>query len=459
MTYFFETYGCQMNKAESAALEQILIERGWSAAEHAETADLVVINTCSVRATAETRIHGRLGWYSALKRERKGEKPKGYQRVARPVEVPVKPLTLVVAGCMAERLKDGLKRDFPVVDYVVGPFKKQHFCDIVSAVEQNLPLVKIEEESVYAFAPLSYEKGTFQAFVPIMHGCNNFCTYCIVPYVRGREISRSAAEIIREIDMLSANNVREITLLGQNVNSYKYEENGNPVDFPQLLQRICQRLKDTNSSIKWVRFMSSHPKDLSDRLIDVIASEPLICRHIHLPVQNGSTAVLKAMNRRYTREQYLELVAKIRSKIAGVSLSTDILVGFPGETNEDFEQTLSLMREVRYDTAYMYYYNPREGTVACTMPNQIPVEEKKARVDKVIQLQLEITREQLKKRIGQTVDVLVEATSRDSSRELLARTERDERVVFEGDESLIGTFKTVHIEELNGNTFRAKVVE
>ena len=203
--------------------------------------------------------------------------------------------------------------------------------------------------------------------------------------------------------------------------------------------------------------MSSHPKDLSDTLIEVIATEPLICKHIHLPVQNGSTAVLKAMNRRYTREQYLSLVEKIRAKIKDVSLSTDILVGFPGETNEDFEQTLSLMKEVCYDTAYMYYYNPREGTVASTMPNQIPVEEKKARVDKVIKLQLEITREQLKKRIGKTVQVLVEATSRDNKNELLARTERDERVVFEGNENLIGSFQTVKIEELNGNTFRAKL--
>ena len=464
MTYFFETYGCQMNKAESASLEQLLLERGWKAAEYAETADLVIINTCSVRITAETRIHGRLGWYSALKKERSGEQVVAHHRVSRPCEVPLKKLTVVVTGCMAERLKDSLKIQFPVVDYVVGTFKKQHFQDIIDAVEQNRELVNLEEDAVYSFAPLSYEPGAFQAFVPIMHGCNNFCSYCIVPYVRGREISRSAAEIIKEIDMLSAHSVKEITLLGQNVNSYRFEETledgtVNTVDFPELLERIAKHIRETKSSIGWVRFMSSHPKDLSDRLIDVIARERVLCRHIHLPVQNGSNAVLKAMNRKYTREHYLELVQKIRGRIPDVSLSTDILVGFPGETEEDFEQTVSLMQQVCYEAAYMYYYNPREGTVAFSMKNQIPVEEKKRRVAKIIEQQLVITKENLLKRIGEKVLVLVEAESRDNSFEVLGRTERDERVVFAGDKSLIGNFVHVSLDELNGNTFKGSLLK
>lgn len=464
MTYFFETYGCQMNKAESASLEQLLLARGWTASEYAETADLVIINTCSVRVTAETRIHGRLGWYSALKKERQGVQPASNHREPRPCKVPQKKLTLVVTGCMAERLKDSLKRQFPVVDYVVGTFKKQHFQDIIDAVEQDRELVNLEEDSVYSFAPLSYEPGAFQAFVPIMHGCNNFCSYCIVPYVRGREISRSADEILKEIDMLSAKSVKEVTLLGQNVNSYRFEEklaDGSSliVDFPELLERIAVHIRETKSSIGWVRFMSSHPKDLSDRLIDIIAKERVLCRHIHLPVQNGSTAVLKAMNRKYTREHYLELVDKIRSRIPDVSLSTDILVGFPGETEEDFEQTVSLMKQVRYEAAYMYYYNPREGTVAYSMKNQIPVEEKKRRVARIIELQLEITKEQLERRVGEKVLVLVEAESRDDSSELLGRTERDERVVFKGDKALIGNFAHVSLDSLNGNTFRGSLFE
>lgn len=462
MTYFFETYGCQMNKAESSSLEQLLIARGWQKATYAEDADLAVINTCSVRITAETRIHGRLGWYTALKRERCGEEPTGYRRIPRPIPVPVKKLTVVVTGCMAERLKDSLKKQFPVVDYVVGTFKKQHFQDIIDAIEQNRELVTLQEESVYSFAPLSYEPGAFQAFVPIMHGCNNFCSYCIVPYVRGREISRSVQEIINEIDLLSAHNVREITLLGQNVNSYKWEESNEDgtkklVDFPELLQKIATHLKETKSSIGWVRFMSSHPKDLSDELISVIAKERVLCRHIHLPVQNGSSAVLKAMNRKYTREDYLTLVEKIRKEIPDVSLSTDLLVGFPGESEADFEETLSLMNIVQFEAAYMYYYNPREGTVASTMENQISIEEKKERLQKVVDLQLVITRDKLKQRIGEKLQVLVEAVSHNDEKELLGRTERDERVVFAGDKSLIGTFTTVTIDELTGNTFRGTI--
>ena len=461
MRYFFETYGCQMNKAESASIEQILLLRGWTASDYAETADLVVINTCSVRVTAENRILGRLGWYAALKKARSGDFSSAKRTNPFAVGVPQKKLSLIVTGCMAERLKDDLKKQHPVVDYVVGTFQKQHFEDIIDCIEQNKSFSDLKETAVYSFAPLSYEQGAFQSFVPIMHGCNNFCSYCIVPFVRGREISRSADEILAELDYLSVKGVREVTLLGQNVNSYKWEETLDgktiTVDFPALLERIAARLKTSNSSIGWVRFMSSHPKDLSDKLIDVIAREKVLCRHIHLPVQNGSTSVLSAMNRKYTREDYLTLVEKIRNRIPDVSLSTDILVGFPGETEADFEQTLSLMREVQFETAYMYYYNPREGTAACSMKNQIPLKEKKRRVGLVIDLQLQITKDKLMQRVGEKVTVLVEAVSRDNKDELLGRTERDERVVFNGDESLIGKFVTVELSELTGNTFRAKI--
>ena len=460
MKYFFETYGCQMNKAESSSVEQILIERGWNSVENPEDANLVIINTCSVRATAETRIHGRLGWYSALKKTQ--------------VKQNKTPITVVVMGCMAQRLLESLKKQFPVVDYVVGNFQKPFFTEIFEAVETGRKVNQLDETPVYSFASTSYEQGSFSAFVPIMHGCNNFCTYCIVPYVRGREISRSPKDILSEIDQLSAHGVKEITLLGQNVNSFCWNETKSISEtaseisakscddkiilFPQLMKMIAEHLKKTNSPIKWVRFMSSHPKDLSDELIKVISEEEVLCKHIHLPVQHGSSNILQRMNRRYTREKYLDLVKKIKKQIPEVSLTTDILIGFPGETEDEFEETVSLMKEINYLAAYMYYYNPREGTPACSYENQIPMEDKKRRLAKIIDIQQEITKTEMKKQLGKTVKVLVENVSRDDESEMLGRTSRDERVVFKADKSLIGSFVEVKLESLNGNTFKGCLI-
>ena len=462
MKYFFETYGCQMNIAESAAVEQLFIARGWEKSESAQIADIVIINTCSVRETAENRIFGRLGWFAGLKAVRAcepGAKHKSLEEAAEYVKDGPKPLTVVVMGCMAERLLNSLKDDYPCVDYVVGTYAKHHFGNIITAVEQNSISEQLDDTEAYKFAPLSYEQGSFTAFVPIMHGCNNFCTYCIVPYVRGRECSRPVDEILKEIDILSSYGVKEITLLGQNVNSYKGLNGSSEVDFAELLQIISNHLRDTNSSIGWVRFMSSHPKDLSDKVIEVISKEEVLCNHIHLPVQHGSTRVLKEMNRRYTREDYISLVEKIRKVIPEVSLTTDIMMGFPGETEEDMEDTLDLMKVVRYETAFMYYYNLRDGTPAAKMTNQIPVELKKERLQRVIDLQLQITSEEMKKRIGRTVKVLVENVSRDNKSELLGKTEQDERVAFAADKSLIGSFAMVHIDSLSGNTFRGTLIK
>lgn len=498
MTFFFETYGCQMNKAESSAIEQLLLARGWSAADSAQTADLIIINTCSVRATAESRVNGRLGWYTALRKER----------------CEGKPFVLAVTGCMAERLKEKIRERFPAVDYVVGNFEKERFADIAAAAENaargtedesaarsaddvsagaktNVPLFRavsgkkaavmqnpadpqnalsfgdqtendkedFPDKPSYSFAPLSLEPGAFQAFVPIMHGCNNFCTFCIVPYVRGREISRPFAEIVKELDVLSERGVCEITLLGQNVNSYRWKDGDAALmDFPLLLDRIADHLEKTSSPIKWIRFMSSHPKDFSDSLIDVIKNRPRVCRHIHLPVQHGSSRILQKMNRRYSRKTYLDLVGRIRSALPDVSLTTDILIGFPGETEEDVEQTLSLMRRVRYEAAFMYYYNPREGTPACSFADQVPTDEKKARLQKVIDLQQVITKEEALKKLGQTVTVLAESPSRDDKAELLGHTERDFRVVFAAGKELCGHFVQVRLDKLHGNTFRGTIV-
>ena len=482
MTYFFETYGCQMNLAESAAVEQVLIARGWTKADNAEVCDMVIINTCSVRATAETRIFGRLGYFDGLKKLRSGApdaKTRSLEIAAEYVKNGARPLTVVVMGCMAERLLKTMQKDFPVVDYVVGTYAKNHFSEIIAEVEsknvQSMDGVSTNEKIAarsnrivlddtqqYQFAKLSYEQGSFTSFVPIMHGCNNFCTYCIVPYVRGREVSRPVDEILAELDELSKRGVKEITLLGQNVNSYHgvfSKGDSDDVNFPELLLAVTAHLREIKSPIEWVRFISSHPKDVSDELIEVIASDPLICHHIHLPVQNGSTRVLKEMNRRYTRETYLSLVERIRKRIPDVSLTTDVMLGFPGETEQDVADTVSLMRTVRYESAFMYYYNPREGTPAAVMPAQIPVEEKKARLQKIIDLQLVITSEEMAKRVGSTSKVLVQSVSRDNKTELLAKTPQDENVVFAADKSLIGNFAMVHIDSLNGNTFRGTLVQ
>ncbi len=429
-----------MNYAESASAVQLLSSRGWSEAASADTADLVLINTCSVRITAETRIAGRLAYFAALKKKRR--------------------FFLVLTGCMAERLHDEVKTRFPCVDAVVGMFEKHLFSDIFLAAEEGLPYVPTDEtpaKGTYFFAPSSYAEGAFQSFVPIMNGCNKFCSYCIVPYVRGKEVSRSPKEILSEIDFLSEQGVREITLLGQSVNSYSWQEDGRNIDFPALLEMVADRAEE-RGAIKWIRFLSSHPRDFSDSLISIIASRPSICTMIHLPVQHGSSRILKAMNRGYTRESYIDLAEKIRSSIPDAALSTDILVGFPGETEDDLAEALSLMERVRFESAYMYHFNPREGTKAFSMPNQVPENVRKERLARVIELQMRISAEEMQKRVGKDVEVLVESPSRNNPDELFGHTERGEMVVFEDhlDKNLAGSFVNAKLLSLSGRTFRAK---
>ena len=453
-----------MNIAESASVEQLLIARGWKQAASAQVADLAIINTCSVRETAENRIMGRLGRFNGLKAVREcklGAKTKMLEEAVEYVKDGPKPLTLVVMGCMAERLLKEFHKDFPFVDYVVGTYAKHYFGQIAEAVEEGRKPFELDDTEQYKFASVSAEPGAFSTFVPIMHGCNNFCTYCIVPYVRGREVSRPVDEILNELDVLAKMRVREVCLIGQNVNSYhginSKADSESDVNFAQLLQKIADHLRETNSPIKWVRFMSSHPKDFSDDVIDVIAKEDVLCGHIHLPVQHGSNEILKKMNRRYTREEYLALVDKIKAKIPNVSLTTDIMMGFPGETEEDVELTLDLMRRVKYESAMMYYYNPRSGTPAAKM-EQLPESVRKERLQRVIDLQLEHTHEQMLKRVGGTVPVLVEGVSRDNKEELLGQTEQHEKIAFKAAKGYIGTFVNVKITELSGNTFRGEMV-
>ncbi len=433
MRYFIETYGCQMNKAESAAIENQFADRAWTKASDADEADLVVINTCSVRITAETRAWGRIAHYAARKR--------------------VRSFTLVVTGCMAERLKDSMLKKAPGIDYVLGTFQKSAFGLVIDAVESGCRLETVEETPRFVFAPSHREAGTFSTYVPIMHGCDNFCSYCIVPYVRGREISRSPESIINEITSLAEAGVREITLLGQNVNSYQWLGEGGPLDFAGLLRLVAPRA--VAAGIGRIRFVSSHPKDLSSATIDIIAGYPVFARHIHLCVQHGSDRILSAMNRKYTRADYLSLVESIRSRIPGVTISTDILMGFPGETEEDVEQTLSLMREVRFAYAFMYHYNPREGTPASVMPDRVPDLVKKERLARVMALQKEISGDIMRGMIGDEINVLIESLSKRKKDEVFARTDADMMVVFPAPSTRIGTFTRVRLEAVSGHTFKA----
>ncbi len=468
MTYFFETYGCEMNIAESAAVENLFISRGWSKAEKPELADVVIINTCSVRGSAENRIFGRLGYYSGVKKIR--HKEPGAKTRFEEMQPAVKyveehgvvPFYVVLMGCMAERLLDSVKKDYPVIDFVVGTFGKYKFGDIITAIENHDKPFDIKEESEYTFPKISYEQEAFSTFVPIMHGCNNFCTYCIVPYVRGREVSRPAEQILAEIDYLSGRGVKEITLLGQNVNAYRCKDEtaeGGELNFPKLLKKISRHLDETSSSIKWIRFESSNPNDFSDELIEMIARDKHVCHGFHIAAQHGNSEILRRMNRKNTREEFIELVKKLRKAIPDVELITDLMVGFPGETEEQFEDILSFMEEIKFESAFMYYYNPREGTPAAKFENQVPLKIKKARLQKMIDLQLEITHEEMSLRTNRTVKVLCESVSRDNKTELLGKTEQDERVAFAADKSLIGKFVQVHIDELSGNTFRGTLVE
>jgi len=436
LTYFFETYGCQMNSAESAALALVCRERGWTPAADGESADLVLINTCSVRLTAEQRVLGRISLYASLKKK---------------LSAKGQTFALVVAGCMAQRMGESLKERFPAVDYVMGTASRSMFPLILEAVEKKTNVI-MEDTPQFSFSSSHLEEGQFRSFVPIMHGCNNFCSYCIVPYVRGREVSRDPELIAEEIRLVGERGVREITLLGQNVNTYNWNEGG--LDFAGLLRLAA--VEADKSGVKRLRFLSANPRDFSQETIRVMAEHRVFCRHLHLCVQHGSNRILRAMNRGYTREQYLSLVTEIRSSMPEISLSTDILVGFPGEKEEDLEETLGLMEEVRFLYSYMYHYNPREGTAAYGLPDRVSEETKRERLSRVIALQKKHTSELLKKRVGARECVLVEGISRKNADELVTRTERDEMVVAPGPASMIGSYTWLTLSSLRGNTFRAK---
>lgn len=431
--FFIETYGCQMNVAESNAIEALLLSSGWTMAEKPDDADLAIINTCSVRKSAENRIWGRLGAYTYIK----SQKAKAGQK-----------MKLILTGCMAERLFDSIKKEAPQIDYVVKNNDKLKILEIAGITDKTS-----SEDEKYLFTQAYYKEGEFSSYVPIMNGCNNFCSYCIVPYVRGREISRCPEQILREVKELDQKGVREITLLGQNVNSYNYEGMG----FPELLTKIC-RVCD---NIQWIRFESPHPKDFSDQLIQVIAKEPKVAKHLHVPMQSGNTRILGLMNRRYTRERYLDLIHRIKEQVPEITFAVDVMVGFPGETEEEFQDTLSAMADVGYIEAYMYYWNPREGTRACDMEGQMPEKEKQARLQRLIDWQLDNAAKIKAKRANGVQKVLVTQVSRDNHNQMLGRNEHSEMVAFdvlEGQSVKPGDMVNVEFRMLNGNTYIGKQV-
>jgi tRNA-2-methylthio-N6-dimethylallyladenosine synthase len=410
---FIETYGCQMNVSDSEVVVSILQEKGIGVTGDINDADIILVNTCSIRDNAEQRIWGRLKQFKQIKKKN----PQ---------------LVVGVIGCMAERLKEKLLETDQLVDLVIGPDAYRDLPNLLEEVESGQQAINVllsREETYADISPVRMDKNQVSAFVAIMRGCNNFCSYCVVPYTRGEERSRNPESILREARELLEAGYKEVTLLGQNVNSYEWkdEKSGEVINFANLIEKVA----GLSSSLR-VRFSTSHPKDISDELLHTIAENPNICRHIHLPVQSGSTRILKLMNRIYTRESYLERIAAIRRIIPDVAISTDIIAGFCRETEEDHQETLSLMKEVVYDFAFMFKYSERPGTEAAGKLNDdVPEETKTRRLNEIIALQRELSGKSKKSDPGKVFEVLVEGTSKKSTDELYGRTSQNKVVVFQ----------------------------
>ena len=418
---YIETYGCQMNVGDSEIVVSIMQQEGYRYTESLEEADIVRINTWSIRDNAEQRI------WSGLSEMRRVRKQKGS-------------LIIGVIGCMAERLKEDLTKGGTGVDIVAGPDAYRDLPRLVREVDNGATGVNVElskEETYAEIAPVRLDRNGVSAFIAIMRGCNNYCSYCVVPYTRGIERSRDAETIIAEARTLFENGYREVTLLGQNVNSYRTGE----VDFPELLKRVAEI-----SPLLRVRFATSHPKDISDKLLETMASMPNICRAIHLPAQSGSTEMLKRMNRKYTREWYLERVAAIRRYMPDCAITTDLIAGFAHETEEEHQETLSLMREVGYDFAYMFKYSERPGTFAQrNLGDDIPEDVKTRRLTEIIDLQNRLSEESNKRDVGKEFEILVECTSKRSEEQLSGRTSQNKMVVFDKGNHQIGDYVKVRI--------------
>lgn len=423
---FIETYGCQMNKYDSELIAGMLREHGYGITENIENADIILVNTCSVRDHAEQRVLGRIQVLRHWK------------------NAPNKKLGII--GCMAQRMGKSLFDYNPDIDFIIGPDAYRHLPRILDSAGQSASRLEMDKHETYDGIP-AYRKNSVTGWVAVMRGCNNFCSYCIVPYTRGRERSRTVQSICDEIIKMTEQGFREITLLGQNVNSYQSGKN----DFSELLLQISRI-----PGIKRIRFMTSHPKDLSDRLIRTIAEQKKVCSHIHLPVQSGSNRILDKMNRHYTREQYLDLIYKIRKIAPNVAVSSDVMVGFPGETETDFQDTVRLLNDVQFDEAFTYYYSPREGTKAAEMAETLTEKEKKERLDQIIRLQQRISLKKKRDYIGTITKVLVESESRKSKDEWMGKTDTNHVVIFPKEKIRRGELVQIRITECSGATLRGE---
>ncbi len=436
---YIETYGCQMNVADSEVVASVMRMAGYEPCPTLDEADAVFLNTCSVRDNAEQKILHRLEALHALRR-------KGRQ------------LIIGVLGCMAERVKEELLNKHHA-DLVAGPDAYLSLPDLIAQAEAGQKAINIELSTTETYRDIVPERvcaGRISGFVSIMRGCNNFCHYCIVPYTRGRERSRDVESILREVKDFEARGYKEVTLLGQNVNSYAFEtESGSVITFPELLRTVARAVPTMR-----IRFSTSHPKDMSDDTLRVIAEEPNVCRHIHLPVQSGSDRILKLMNRKYTREWYLGRVEAIRRIIPDCGLTTDIFAGYCSETEEDHRLSLSLMRECGYDASFMFKYSERPGTYASKhFPDDVPETEKVRRLEELIALQNELSAENNRRCIGKEYEILVEGVSKRSREQLFGRTEQNRVVVFDRGNHHIGEYVRVKITEASSATLKGEVAE
>ncbi|HHS13492.1 MAG TPA: tRNA (N6-isopentenyl adenosine(37)-C2)-methylthiotransferase MiaB [bacterium] len=428
--FFIETYGCQMNKYDSELISRILIDHGYTQASNADEADILIINTCSVREHAEQRVLGRIGVMAAWKRLNEKRR-------------------LIITGCMAQRLGETLIA-IPHVDGVAGPDQYRLLPGLVNSKLTLTQARMLRQTHTEDYSDIKPNRETgISGWVAISRGCNNFCSYCIVPYVRGRERSRPFNGILDEVRNMANSGFQEVTLLGQNVNTYR----DGATDFPRLLTEIAEK-----TNIKRIRFMTSHPRDLSLELLEVMGAYDSICPHIHLPVQAGSDSVLERMNRGYTRNHYLYLVEAARKRIPNAALTTDVMVGFPGETEKDFLETVNLMETVRFDDAFTYRYSSRPGTKAAEMAGQVEENEKSRRLQYLINIQRRITLQKRKSMIGSVVEVLPEISSKYSTREWMGRTPTDHVVVFPKNRLERGVPVPVRIDECRGATLRGSPV-
>ena len=436
---YIETYGCQMNVADSEVVASIMQMDGYHLTEDPELADAVLINTCSVRDNAEQKVLNRIEYYHSIRKKRK------------------RSLTIGVLGCMAERAKGELIEKHHV-DLVVGPDSYLDLPNLVGAVERGEKAINVElstSETYKDVMPLKMSGVHISGFVSIMRGCNNFCSYCIVPYTRGRERSRELESIIREVTDLASKGYREVTLLGQNVNSYRFVDGDQVYDFADLLEAVALAVPGMR-----IRFTSPHPKDMDDKAIRTMAKYPNICKHIHLPAQSGNNRILKLMKRNYTREWYLERVAAIRAVMPDCAITSDLFCGFHDESEEDFQETLSLMREVGYEASFMFKYSERPGTYAAKyLEDNVPEEVKIRRLQEMIDLQSQLSLESNLRDVGRVVEVLIEGFSKRSREQLFGRTQQNKVVVFDKQGYRIGQYVQVLVESATAATLLGKPVQ